>query len=289
MIFGWRHATVSIQRPESRHMWIDVGEGRLYVEITGSGPPLLAIHGWPLDHRVFEPQVRGWSSSLTVIAYDRRGFGRSEARPDLRLEVDDIDRILDALELPSVHLLGMSQGGRIALRYAVTHSHRLRSLILQGAVIDGLHVEEADADRIPIVEYSALAKSGRLDEVRRRWLRHPMMQLGTGFEAASNLLQRILDGYAGADLIDFDASRYHFSADLLLALSALNVPTLLLTGAQETAARKRHADEIESRVSGCKRVQLANSGHLSNLTEPEHYNRAVREFCETIETAGGLL
>lgn len=270
-------------------MWIDVGQGRLYVEITGIGPPLLAIHGWPLDHRVFEPQVSGLSSSLKVIAYDRRGFGKSEARPDLRLEVADIDHILDALDLPSVHLLGMSQGGRIALRYAVTHRHRLRSLILQGAVIDGLHVAEPDADRIPIAEYSALAKSGRLDEVRRRWLRHPMMQLGAGFDAASDLLQGILADYAGADLIDFDANRYHFSADLLTALSALNVPTLLLTGAQETRARKRHADEIESRVADCVRLQLESSGHLSNLTEPERYNRAVREFCAKVETAGGPL
>jgi pimeloyl-ACP methyl ester carboxylesterase len=270
-------------------MWIDVEQGRLYVEITGSGPPLLTVHGWPLDHRVFAPQVSGLSSSLTVIAYDRRGFGRSEARPDLSLEVDDIDRILDALELPSVHLLGMSQGGRIALRYAATHSHRLRSLLLQGAVIDGLLVEEPDADRIPIAGYAALAKSGRLDEVRRRWLRHPMMQLGAGFEAASDLLVRILADYAGADLIDFDANRYRFPADLLTALSALNMPALLLTGAHETGARKRHADEIESRVAGCVRVQLENSGHLSNLTEPERYNRAVREFCEEVETAGGLL
>ncbi len=270
-------------------MWIDVEQGRLYVEITGSGPPLLTVHGWPLDHRVFEPQAAGLSSSLSVIAYDRRGFGKSEARPDLRLEVDDIDRILDALGIPSAHLLGMSQGGRIALRYAVTHSHRLRSLILQGAAIDGLHVEEPDSDQIPMAEYSALAKSGRLDEVRRRWLRHPMMQLGAGFEAPSNQLLRILADYAGADLIDFDANRYRFSADLVTALSALNVPTLLLTGAHETGARKRHADEIASRVAGCMRLQLENSGHLSNLTEPERYNRAVLEFCEKVETAGGLL
>lgn len=270
-------------------MWIDVGQGRLYVEITGNGPPLLAIHGWPLDHRVFEPQVSGLSSSLKVIAYDRRGFGKSEAPADLRLEVDDIDRILDALELPSVHLLGMSQGGRIALRYAVTHRHRLRSLILQGAVIDGLYVEEPVSDQIPMTAYSALAKSGRLDDVRRLWLRHPIMQLGAGFDAASDLLQRILASYAGADLVDFDPNRYHFSADVLTALSALNVPTLLLTGAQETRARKRHADEIESRVADCTRVQLANSGHLGNLTEPERYNRAVREFCEKVEIAGGPL
>ena len=266
-------------------MWVDVERGRLFVEVTGSGPPLLMVHGWPLDHRMFAPQVRELSAVLGVIVYDRRGFGRSEAPPDLRLEVDDIDRILDALELPSVHLLGMSQGGRIAIRYAVTREERLRSLILQGAVIDGLTVEADESERAPVSEYAALAKAGRLDEVRRRWLRHPMMRLGAGFEAEAQLVNRMLADYSGTDLIDFDADSYGFAIDVLGALGTLKLPTLLLTGRDETAARKRHAGEILARVSGSREVLLENGGHLCNLTAPEAYSRAVVEFCGEVEAA----
>jgi pimeloyl-ACP methyl ester carboxylesterase len=244
---------------------------------------LLAVHGWPLDHRVFEPQSRALSSSLTIIAHDRRGFGKSDAPPDLRLETADIDRILDALDLESVHLLGMSQGGRIALRYAVSRPHRLRSLILQGAAVDGLHIDEPDSERIPIAEYANLAKSGGIVEVRRRWREHPMMRLAAGCEAESRLLAKILADYSGADLNASDATNHSQADDVFNRLDTVNVPILLITGARETAARKQHAEAIRSRVANCVSLQLENSGHLSNLTEPDRYNHAVLTFCEKVE------
>lgn len=133
-------------------------------------------------------------------------------------------------------------------------------------------------------EYAALARAGRLDEVRQLWLQHPMMKLGTEFSAESRLLRDILADYAGTDLLHLDADSYGFETDVVTALDTLNLPTLVLSGASETDARKRHAREILSRVADSKEVSLKDSGHLSNLTEPATYNRAVREFCLEAET-----
>jgi pimeloyl-ACP methyl ester carboxylesterase len=222
---------------------------------------------------------------MQLISYDRRGFGRSDAPADLRLEVDDIRRILQRLELPTVHLLGMSQGGRIALRFAVTHERMLRSLILQGAVIDGLDVEEQWSDNVPISEYAALAKAGRVEEVKQRWQQHPMMRLAPGCESGSQLVADILGDYSGADLVNFAAERYGYPVDVLEALPSLAIPTMVITGKHETESRKRHGDEIQSRVNDCETVLLNDSGHLSNISEPGQYNDAVRRFCEKVETA----
>ena len=262
---------------------IDVEGGDLYVESSGDGPPLLMVHGWPLDHRLFGPQVAELANEFRVIVFDRRGFGRSQAPPDLRLELDDIDRILDALGLSDTHLLGMSQGGRIAIRYAVTRPDRLRSLILQGAVIDGLRLEEHESERVPVAEFAALAKAGCIDEVRRRWLSHPMMALEPQFADAAELVDRTLADYAGDDLVDFDPESYRFDMDVLNALHTIPVPTLVLTGECETLARKQHADELCRRIGNAVEVVLENSGHLSNLTAVSEYNRAVREFCVAVE------
>ena len=125
-------------------MWIDVDGGRLFLRHEGEGVPLLLMHGWTLDQRMFQPQVPRLSERFHVISFDRRGFGRSDATPDLDLELDDLDRIADALSLDTLHLLGMSQGGRLAMRYAVTRPQRLRSLVLQGAVVDGLDIPDFD-------------------------------------------------------------------------------------------------------------------------------------------------
>ena len=198
----------------AKQLRVDVQGGSLYVESTGEGPPLLLVHGWPLDHRMFDPQVAGLANDFQVIVFDRRGFGRSQAPPDLRLELDDIDHILDAIGLSNAHLLGMSQGGRIAIRYAVTRPQRLRSLLLQGAVIDGMRLEEHESERVPVAEYAELARAGCIDEVRRRWLAHPMMALDPKFADEAKLLRRLLADYGGDDLVALDSNNMRYRPSL---------------------------------------------------------------------------
>ncbi|NCF23109.1 MAG: alpha/beta fold hydrolase [Gammaproteobacteria bacterium] len=245
------------------------------------------IHGWALDHRIFDAQVAGLRNDLLVLRYDRRGFGRSDAPPDLAREVDDIDALLDAMGLESAHVLGMSQGGRIALRYAVTRPARVRSLILQGAAVDGFNADEDESERIPVQEYADLAKRGNLHEVRHRWLRHPMMRLDARFSNEAILLRKIVDGYFGRDLLSFEPGGYAYPIDVSSALPRFHRPVLLITGATESVNRKRHAAELLSRLPDCREVVLEDGGHLCNLTAANDYNNAVREFCRTVESHSG--
>lgn len=290
MICGYRRSPASITKPDRivksdmKSMWVDVDDGRLYVEVAGRGEPILLVHGWPLDHRMFAPQVVELREHFTAITYDRRGFGKSEARPDLRLELDDIDRILDHIGLPSVHLLGMSQGGRIALRYAVTRPQRIRSLLLQGAVVDGIDVRDSTDDHVPVAEYAKLVGDGKLAQVVSRWLRHPMMWLGDNQEAAQRLLQTILEDYSGSDLINYDEHSYVFDGDVLAAMGNFPRPTLLLTGARETETRRLHANVLKQHIPSCREVIFEKSGHLSNLTEPQNFNRTVIDFCNSVDS-----
>lgn len=263
--------------------WIDTPDGRLYVVVEGAGEPLLLLHGWPLDHRMFAPQIEALSGRFRLIVPDRRGFGKSDLVPRLDREPEDINRIMDALGVDDAHLLGMSQGGRIALRYATLHPERVRSLLLQGAPVDGLDIDASADDRVPVTEYARLAGAGRIDEVRKRWLAHPMMQLGGDHDAQNRLLQSILADYTGRDLRE--PGGYRFGHDVLAAMSRFSRPALLLTGAHETAARRRHAEVLLERMPNCSEVVFSNSGHLCNLTEAASYNAAVAEFCARVDQA----
>jgi len=256
---------------------------RLYVEAVGTGAPLLLVHGWAMDHRVFRPQVEALARDFRVIAFDRRGFGLSEGEPDLSRETGDIDAIARQLIGGPFHLLGMSQGGRIALRYAARHPGRLRSLILQGAAVDGEDPGGPDEERIPVAEYAALAGEGRMDEVRRRWLRHPMMRVGEGHPKAETLLRQMLADYRGEDLVRFRPEAYAWSDDVLGAVAGAGLRLLVLTGGRETEARRRLARIVVDQVPGAREVVLAASGHLGNLSEPEAYNRTVRDFCRDVD------
>jgi pimeloyl-ACP methyl ester carboxylesterase len=268
-------------------MWIDVDGGRLRLHTSGRGSPILLLHGWPLDHRIFEPQIRYLEKLFRVIAFDRRGFGRSEAPPDLRLELDDIDRILEFLGVATVHLLGMSQGARIALRFAATRPGSIRSLILQAPVIDGVILDPPEKERIPVEEFAALARSGQLDEVRRRWLEHPMMSLGSGHVSIRRCLEQIVGDYQGKDLVAYSAARNIFPHDVLAALSRLEAACLILTGAHDTAARREHARRLRESMPRAREIVFENSGHLSNLMEAETYNRQIAAFCVSVDVAAG--
>lgn len=267
-------------------MRVDVDGGRLHLETTGRGPPLLLLHGWSLDRRIFAPQVRYLGRSFRVIAFDRRGFGRSEAPPGLDRELDDIDSILEALELETTHLLGMSQGARIALRFAVTRPGRLRSLILQAPVSDGIALDESAAERIPMEEFALLARAGRMDEVRRRWLEHPMMALGGGHPRMRRRIEAIVADYAGRDLLDYPAGGQAFSHDVPGSLARLDTPCLILTGAHDTAPRREQARKLLEAMPHAREIVFRHSGHLSNLTEARAYNRRVAEFCAGVESSG---
>jgi pimeloyl-ACP methyl ester carboxylesterase len=268
-------------------MWLDVDGGRLKLHTSGSGAPFLLLHGWPLDHRIFEPQVRHLERSFRVTVFDRRGFGESKAPPDLTRELDDIDSILDALEIETVHLLGMSQGARIALRYSVTRPARIRSLILQAPVVDGLLLDQTDNERIPIEDFADLARDGRLDEVRRRWLAHPMMSLNQGQERLRRDIEQIVNAYQGRDLLAYSPANLTVPYDVLAQLSGFEKPCLILTGEHETATRREHARRLREVLPRAREIVFRHSGHLSNLLEPETYNREVAAFCASVEASPG--
>jgi len=267
-------------------VWVDVDGGRLRLHTSGNGAPILLLHGWPLDHRIFEPQVRFLERSFRVTAFDRRGFGRSEAPPDLGRELDDIDRILEALGIRTVHLLGMSQGARIALRFAVTRPGSIRSLILQAPVIDGLVLDQPESERIPLEEFAALARAGRLDEVRRRWLAHPMMSLSPGQERLRRNIEQIVDDYQGRDLLGYSPENLTFPYDVLAQLSRFEKPCLILTGGHDTAARREHARRLGESLPRAREVVFRESGHLCNLQEADAYNREVADFCASVDAVG---
>jgi pimeloyl-ACP methyl ester carboxylesterase len=264
-------------------MWVDVDGGRLRLQTAGSGSTILLLHGWPLDHRIFEPQFHYLEQSFRVVAFDRRGFGCSEAPPDLRRELDDIDGILEALGIETVHLLGMSQGARIALRFAVTRPERIRSLILQAPVIDGIALEPSETERIPMKEFADLARAGQLGEVRRRWLEHPMMALGPGHAELERRLEEIVADYQGKDLLEYSPASHSFPHDVLARLSLLDRPCLILTGAHETATRREHARRLVESMPYAREIVFEHSGHLSNLVEAEAYNREVEAFCANVD------
>ncbi len=116
------------------------GPVRLHIEDTGgSGRPVVLIHGWPLSAEAWKDQVGPLrDAGYRVIAYDRRGFGRSEKPADgydYDTLTDDTARIIEDLDLNDVTLVGFSMGGGEVARYVSLHGEaRLRSVVFASSV-----------------------------------------------------------------------------------------------------------------------------------------------------------
>lgn len=112
---------------------------QIYFKDWGSGKPVLFSHGWPLDADMWEYQMEYLSSrGFRTIAFDRRGFGRSDqpwTGNDYNTFADDIAQLIEHLDLKDVTLVGFSMGGGDVARYIARHgSARVAGLVLLGAV-----------------------------------------------------------------------------------------------------------------------------------------------------------
>ncbi|GAA2785053.1 alpha/beta hydrolase [Saccharopolyspora taberi] len=111
----------------------DIAGGRLAYSDTGSGEPLVFLHGGGLDHRMWNRQIEEFSQRYRVIAPDARGHGRSSTPVEPFRHCDDIAALLEHLGLGPVGLVGLSMGATTALDTALEHPHLVSSLVISGA------------------------------------------------------------------------------------------------------------------------------------------------------------
>lgn len=245
---------------------------------TGAAP-LVFLHGWTLDRRMWAPQLENLKTHRPLIAVDRRGFGQSTAPPDLQREADDIAGLLNALDADKAVIVGMSQSGRVAVDFALKHPERLSGLILQGARL-GPAAQNAADEEIPVEEYAALVRDGRLTEMKKRWRRHVLMR-STNTETNA-LIDRMLADYQARDLGAVISAPAEFDAQRIAAIS---VPALIVTGAEDTKHRRAVANELSRIMPAAVRCEIEGAGHMCNLCAADEYNRLVEGFLDRIDDA----
>lgn len=234
---------------------------------------VVCLHGWTLDHHSFSGQRLLVNAGVRLVRFDRRGFGRSGLAPNLESELDDLACLLDYLDTPVV-LYGVSQGARLALRYAASQKHALAGLILQGGHVDGLSVVESPGEAIPFEMYRQWIARGDIERFREHWLQHPLVSTGMA-QVPQNELMAWIKYYDGADLLAECSRPDH--RDIRPLLSMLNLPVLTVVGSLETASRKAHAQALQTLLHAETAV-ISGGGHLCQLSHPEVVNHAISRW-----------
>lgn len=251
---------------------------RIYTRSEGEGSPIILIHGWTLDHRMWKHQVPMLSRAHRIITYDRRGFGKSSGVSTLEADIEDLDRVIRAMTPGRVTLCGTSQGARVALHYSARHPERVTALIIQGAPLDGFPPPADAPETIPLERWAELAAAGDMNRVRREWLGHPLMAVAPNARGLAHDLKEMVDAYNGADLLQSGPGSAGIRQPELLDLAKIPVPVLILDGERETPWRRHIARKLADELPDAKLRIIPGAGHLVNMENPDAFNKAILEF-----------
>ena len=252
------------------------GEGRASATV-GSGPPLVRAAHWitHLDHEWASPVWQHWMDGLsrgrTLVRYDERGCGLSDHDPyDVSLEsfVHDLETVVDDLGLGRFPLIGLSQGGPVAIEYAHRHPERVSRLILVGAFVKGRRARSSTPQHHREFEMQReLIRLGwgRDEHSFRLYFSSVFMpdadpQLWSDF---AELMRRTTSAENALRL--FDAC---LDMDVSAAAAALTLPTLILHGREDMRIPFEQGVCLAALIKGSRLVPLDTQNHLLRPDEP---------------------
>jgi pimeloyl-ACP methyl ester carboxylesterase len=249
---------------------------------SGAGTPLVLLHAFPLDGRMWAPQVEALAGTYEVIVPDLRGFGaaREQAVEEAAVDLlaDDVARLLDQRGLDRVVLGGVSMGGYVALAFVRRHADRLGGLVLLDtkATPDG---EQARADRLRMVERVLADGTGFLPEAML-----PRLLGKTSLEERPELVERVTALVAEQDPRAVAGAQRGMAArpDATDVLASIAVPTLVVTGAEDALFGPEVGRELASAIPGARFLLVEEAGHLPSLERPEVVNEALLDFLAPI-------
>lgn len=217
-----------------------------YVE-KGNGEPLILLHGNGENYRYFEKQIEYFSRNYRVIAIDTRGHGespRGETPFTIRQFAEDLYDFMEKKGIEKANVLGFSDGGNIALVFALKYPRKVNKLILNGANLDSKGVKPSV--QIPIV---------------------------LGYKMASVFAKKSPEAKRNAELLGLMVKNPNVQAEELAKVQAR---TLVIAGTKDMIKTK-HTRKIYENLSNAELVFLQGNHFIANKN-PEEFNKVVEEF-----------
>ena len=256
---------------------VKVNNIRLAYEDVGSGPPIVLIHGYPFNRTMWDGQVSALRDNYRVVTLDLRGHGESESSQEpstMETLAQDVAALLDARGIAQAVVGGLSMGGYVTLAFQQLFPSRVKKLVLadtraqadteEGKKVRGEQVEKILREGMTGIVDAMLPKLlsaatvSRSPEIVKR-VREMMMT--TKPEGAVGALR----GMAQRD-------------DHTARLSEIKVPTLIIVGSEDAITPPADSEKMHQAVAGSKLTVIEDAGHVSNIEQPDQFNRALLEF-----------
>ena len=276
---------------------------RIYYEDVGEGEPIIANHGLMEDLTYWSET--GVTAKLTekyrMISIDMRAHGRTivDGKPfgfDADTMAADFDALAIYLEIDRFHLLTHATGGMVGVRYAMTRSERLISLILTdtgSATIPDFYIDEAnrpEPSEKMIAAWTKWVSTGSFNEVIKEMRRHPGEFLFKMDEHPNNeRMWKIYEGFLKyQDPQAITRFRSVFYSDLdprIEGLRQIKCPTLVLLGEFDIVFLKP-SEIMANEIPDVRYVIIDGVGHMTAIEAPERTIKEILDFLETVKQTG---
>lgn len=262
-------------------MILEVEGRKIGHDWRGDGLPVVLLHAFPLDRRMWDDQVLAFSDHFRVITIDQRGFGDSHlTRPDYTLgdAAHDVASVLDSLDVKAAAILGLSMGGYVALALFRLYPDRFRALVLadtraaadtdEGRARRFASAERAEREGAAIIADDMVKLALAEDTLaRRKDVVRTMREIIESNQPA---------GIAAAQRAMADRE------DSTGLLAEIKCPTLVIVGAEDTLSPVSEAEQMRARIPGATLRVIEGAGHMTNMEQPAEFNEAVIEFLNPI-------
>ncbi|MGJ8528133.1 alpha/beta fold hydrolase [Maritalea sp.] len=258
---------------------LSVDGGTIFGVSQGEGLPVVFLHAGVTDCRMWQPQLDNLDVDVHAIAYDRRGFGQTVSDDVEFNEIDDLEAVLSHFGVGAAIFLGCSQGGRLAIDFALRHPDQTAGLVLISSSVSGAPSPDLPPEYDPIL--TALDHADQTDDVDQinlieahAWLDGPLQQSGRVDGALRELfLQMNEQALRHADLPQEEDRDEAWEL-----LDQVNAPTLLVCGEHDFAhVIERHSILADELINSAD-VMIEGCAHLLSMERPDLFNPFLSQF-----------
>jgi 3-oxoadipate enol-lactonase len=255
---------------------------RIHYEVEGEGPCVVLSHSLACHSAMWEPQAAYLKERYTVLRFDTRGHGLSDAPAGaytLADLVDDALAVLDGHGVGRAHFVGLSMGGMIGQLLALNHPERVASLTLA----DTTSRFPAGSDKVweeRIRTVTGKGMAAMVEPTLARWFTEDFRDRG------GPVLERVAAMIGATPVAGYVGCCHAIpKIDTTDRLGEIRCPTLVIVGEDDPGTPVAMARAIHDAITDSRLVVIPRASHLCNLERPDAFNRVLGEFLD--RTAAG--
>ena len=263
--------------------YLSIGDYKIYYEDYPSlinnaeSYPLVFLHGFSLDHRLWLDDAQYFRQWYRVLLLDSKGHGLSDApltgysRDD---RVTEVINFMDELAIEKIHLVGLSMGGTTGIGFALKYPQRLSSLTLVSTSAEGYKAG------MKLSKIDELAKEKGVEAARQKWIETALLWYKDDKKDIANKLHQMMIDYSGSVWRDPMRGKYPKTNDLEY-VDSIEIKTKIFTGELDKLFLPL-AIELNKRIPHSELSIFPDVGHIVNLEAPSRFWQELKLFLESV-------